>query len=103
MSNFQTQLKSGFLAGVKKGWRSFIWICKIIIPVSFLVTLFQWTGWLNQLDAMLNPLMNLINLPPEAALPIISGMLINLYAAIAVMTALHFTLEQMTLIAVARL
>ena len=100
MSNFQTQLKSGFFWGVKKGWCSFIWICKIIIPVSFLVTLLQWTGWLNQLDAILNPLMNLINLPPEAALPIISGMLINLYAGIAVMTALPFTLEQMTLIAV---
>lgn len=44
--------------------------------------------------------MRLINLPPEAALPIISGMVINLYAGIAAMTALPFTLEQMTLIAV---
>ncbi len=44
--------------------------------------------------------MKLINLPPEAALPIISGMLVNLYAAIAVMTALPFTLEQMTLVAI---
>ena len=100
MSDLQAQLKSGFFEGVKKGWRSFIWICQIIIPVSFLVTLLQWTGWLNHLDAILNPLMNLINLPPEAALPIISGMLINLYAGIAVMTALPFTPEQMTLIAV---
>jgi hypothetical protein len=99
MSSFRTQLKRGFLTGIKRGWRSFVWICKIIIPVSLLVTLLQWTGWLNQLDFLLNPLMNLINLPPQAALPIISGMLINLYAAIAVMTALPFTLEQMTLIA----
>jgi len=44
--------------------------------------------------------MKSINLPPEAALPIISGMLVNLYAAIAAMTALPFTLDQMTLIAV---
>ncbi len=100
MSSFRTQSKRNFLAGVKRGWNSFIWICKIIIPASFLVTLLQWAGWLNQLDSILNPLMNLINLPPEAALPIISGMLINLYAAIAVMTTLPFTLEQMTLIAV---
>ncbi len=100
MSSFRTQLKRLLLAGVKRGWSSFVWICKIIIPVSFLVTLLQWTGWLNQLDFLLNPLMRLINLPPEAALPIISGMLINLYAAIAVMTALPFTLEQMTSIAI---
>jgi len=44
--------------------------------------------------------MSLINLPSQAALPIISGMLVNIYVAIAVMTAMPFTIEQMTLIAV---
>ena len=100
MSNFQTQLKSGVWAGVKKGGRTFVWTCKIVIPVSFLVTLLQWTGWLNQLDFLLNPLMHLINLPPEAALPIITGMLINLYAVIAIITVIPFSVEQMTLIAI---
>ncbi len=100
MPDFRTQSKSLLLAGVKRGWSSFVWICTIVIPVSFLVTLLQWTGWLNQLDFLLNPLMSLINLPSEAALPIISGMLVNLYAAIAAMTVLPFTPEQMTLIAV---
>jgi len=100
MSSFRTQSKRGFLAGVKKGWSSFVWMCKIIIPLSFLVTLLQWTGWLNYLDFFLNPLTSLINLPPEAALPIITGMLVNFYAAIAIIAALPFTLEQMTLIAV---
>ncbi|MFC1985683.1 nucleoside recognition domain-containing protein [Chloroflexota bacterium] len=75
-------------------------MCKIVIPVSFLVTLLQWTGWLNQLDFLLNPLTSLINLPPEAALPIITGMLINLYVVIAIITVLPFTVEQMTLIAI---
>ncbi len=100
MFSFRTQSKRLFLAGVKRGWSSFVWICKIVIPVSFLVTLLQWTGWLSQLDFLLNPLMKLINLPPEAVLPIISGMFVNLYAAIAVMTALPFTHEQTTLIAI---
>ncbi|MFC1957367.1 nucleoside recognition domain-containing protein [Chloroflexota bacterium] len=100
MADFRTQSKRSFLAGVKRWWRSFTWISKIIIPVSFLVTLLQWAGWLDRLDFLLNPLMRLINLPPEAALPIISGMFISIYTAIAVMTALPFTQEQMTLIAV---
>jgi len=100
MYSFRSQSKRLFLTGVKRGFSSFFWICKIVIPVSFLVTLLQWTGWLSQLEFLLNPLMKSINLPPEAALPIISGMLVNLYTAIAVMTALPFTLEQMTLIAV---
>ena len=100
MSNFRTQLKSGVIAGVKSGGRTFVWMCKIVIPVSFLVTLLQWTGWLNQLDFLLNPLMSLINLPPEAAFPIITGMLINLYTVIAIITVIPFTVEQMTLIAI---
>lgn len=100
MGNFRTQIKTGFFAGVKKGWSTFVWLCQIIIPVSFLVTLLQWTGWLDQLDFLLNPLMNLINLPPEAALPIITGMLINIYAVIAIITVIPFTVEQMTLIAI---
>ncbi|MFC1940284.1 nucleoside recognition domain-containing protein [Chloroflexota bacterium] len=100
MYSFQTQLKIGVLAGAKKGWNSFIWMGKIVIPVSLLVTLLQWAGWLNQLDFLLNPLTNLINLPPEAALPIITGMLINNYAVIASVTVIPFTIEQITLIAV---
>ncbi len=75
-------------------------MCEIVIPVSFLVTLLQWTGWLNQLDFLLNPLTSFINLPPAAALPIITGMLTNLYAVIAIIAVLPFTMEQMTLIAI---
>ena len=88
------------MAGVKKGWGSFLWIVKIIIPVSFLVALLQWTGWLYHLDFLLKPLMSQLNLPPEAVIPIVSGLLINMYGAIAAMTAIPFTLEQMTLMAV---
>jgi hypothetical protein len=100
MTNSRTQLKTGFIAGLKTGWHSFIWMCEIIIPVSFLVTLLQWSGWLDKIHFILNPLMSFLNLPPEAALPIITGMLINIYAVIAAVTALPFTIAQMTLIAI---
>jgi len=100
MSSFRTQSKRGLSAGIKKGLSSFVWICKIIIPVSFLVALLQWTGWLHQIDFLLNPLTSLINLPAEAALPIITGMLVDIYAVIAIITVIPFTVEQMTLIAI---
>ncbi len=100
MLDLQAKLKGGFLTGIGKGWGSFSWICKIIIPVSFLVALLQWSGWLYRADFVLSPLMELLNLPSEAVLPIISGMLINIYAVIATMTVLSFTTGQMTLIAV---
>jgi len=100
MINFKVQLKNGIQAGVRVGWSSFIWICKITIPISFIVVLLQWTGWLSKADFILSPLMNFIHLPPEAVLVILSGMLINIYAVIAAITALPFTVEQMTLIAI---
>jgi len=99
MSEFRSQLKTGLRTGIKKGWNSFVWICKIIVPVSFLAALIQWTGWLSQLDFLLHPLMSLINLPAAAALPIIIAMTVSFYAAIAIMVVLPFTIEQITLIA----
>ena len=100
MSQFQIQLKHGFCAGVKKGRNSFVWVMKIIIPIAFLVTLLHWSGWLYRVDFLLKPLMGLINLPAEAALPIIIGMLSGIYGVIAAIAVLPFTVEQMTLIAI---
>jgi spore maturation protein SpmB len=100
MASSGSQLRSGFLAGVRRGWRSFVWILKIILPVSLLTAILHWTGWLDQISSVFNPLMSLLDLPPQAALPIISGMLTNLYVTIAAMTVIPFTAEQMTLIAV---
>jgi hypothetical protein len=100
MSDLRIQLKHDLFTGVKKGWHAFIWICQIVIPISLVVTLLQWTGWLNRLDFVMHPLMNALNLPPEAALPIITGMLINIYAGIAALSVIPFNAEQMTLIAI---
>jgi hypothetical protein len=99
MSDFRTRLRTGLLTGIKKGWSSFVWISKIIVPVSFVAALIQWSGWLSQLDFLLHPLMNLINLPAAAAWPIIVAMTVSFYGAIAIMVVLPFTIEQMTLIA----
>jgi len=100
MSPSRTQLRYGLRTGPRKGWDSFVWICKILIPTSFLVILIQWSGLLYQAVPLLNPLMRLINLPGEAALPIISGVLIGPYTTIAIVTIIPFSIEQITLIAI---
>jgi len=100
MSPSRTQLRYGLRTGSRKGWGSFVWICKILIPTSFLVILIQWSGLLYQAVPLLNPLMRLINLPGEAALPIISGVLTGPYTTIAIVTVIPFSLEQITLIAI---
>ena len=101
MSNSQSRLKIGLLAGVKKGWSSFIWVAKIIIPIALFITLIQWSGWLSYIDFLLRPIMGLIDLPGEAALPVIIGGLTgSIYSVAAVLAIIPFTIEQMTLIAV---
>lgn len=100
MSDFPKKLRDGALAGAKRGLKSFVWMAEIIIPVSLVVTLLGWIGWLDRMDFLLKPLMDLLNLPAEAALPILSGMLINIYAVIAILAVIPFSIEQMTLIAI---
>ena len=99
MSEFRRQLETGIRTGIKKGWSSFVWICRIIVPVSFVAALIQWSGWLSQIDLLLQPLMSVINLPAAAALPIIVATTVSFYAGIAIMVVLPFTIEQITLIA----
>jgi len=49
MPELRNKLKSGAITGIKRGWHSFIWMLKIFIPVSLVVTLLQWAGWLNEI------------------------------------------------------
>jgi spore maturation protein SpmB len=97
---FRTRLKEGTIAGLKKGWDGFVWMMKIIIPISLFTAILDWSGLLSHLDFLLKPLMGLLDLPPAAALPLIIGMLSNIYGGIGAMVPLPFSTAQMTLIAV---
>jgi spore maturation protein SpmB len=100
MNDHKTLWKSGLRTGLRKGWNGFLWIMKIVLPVSFLTALLAWSGWLHRLDFLLAPVMDLLSLPTIAALPLIIGMLANIYGAIAAMVVLPFTKAQMTLMAI---
>lgn len=93
-------IRTSFQRGFAKGWRGFLWMLKIILPISLLTFLLDYSGWLGQVDGLLEPLMKVIHLPAMAALPLIVGMLTGIYGAIAAMSVLPFTAEQMTLMAV---
>jgi len=84
---------------MKRGWSAFLWLMKIVIPMSFLTAVLAWTGWLGRLDFLLAPLMGFMGLPSMAALPIIIGGLTGIYGGIAAMAVLPFTVAEMTLLA----
>lgn len=100
MDNRRALWQTGLRTGLKKGWGGFLWIMKIVLPISFLTALLAWSGWLHRLDFLLAPAMELLSLPTIAALPLIIGMLANIYGAIAAMVVLPFTTAQMTLMAI---
>jgi hypothetical protein len=97
---YGTLLKQGTIAGLKKGWSGFVWMMKIIIPISLFTAILDWSGVMVHLDFLLKPLMGWLSLPPSAALPLIIGMLSSIYGGIAAMAVLPFSPAQMTLMAV---
>ena len=100
MTIYRALLIEGLKAGLRKGLSGFLWIMKILIPVSLFTALLAWTGWLSYLDFLLQPLMSLLSLPAMAALPLLIGMLTNIYGGIAAMAVLPFSHDQMTLMAI---
>lgn len=95
-----TLVKTGLTIGVKKGWHGFLWMMKIVLPVSLLTSLLDWSGWLHQVDFLIAPAMKYLSLPAAAALPLIIGMTANIYGGIAAMAVLPLTEGQMTLIGI---
>ncbi|MDM8524423.1 iron transporter [Desulfococcaceae bacterium HSG8] len=100
MISFYSKFKTGLIVGINKGWSGFVWMIKILVPISFFTVLLDYSGWINKIDFLLEPAMNLLSLPPVAALPIISGILTGIYGGIASMVMLPLSQDQMTLIAI---
>jgi len=95
-----SRLKTGILRGIGRGVHGFLWIAKILLPVSLAVALLDWTGWLYALDPVFRPVMGLLNLPPQAALPVLTALLSSFYAAFAMMLVIPFTTAQLILLAI---
>jgi Fe2+ transport system protein B len=100
MQNTNNKLRPSLTSGLAKGWNGFVWMLKILVPISLLTSLLAWSGWINRLDFILEPVMGVIGLPPMATLPLIAGLLTGPYGAIAAMALLPLTVDQMTLIAI---
>ena len=100
MKNTNSKLRFSLTSGLVKGWSGFVWMLKILVPISLLTSLLTWSGWINRLDFIFEPVMGVIGLPPMAALPLIAGLLTGIYGAIAAMAPLPLTVDQMTLLAI---
>lgn len=89
-------IKRGLINGFKTLWL----LSRILVPVYFLVTLIGMTPILGWISKLFSPLMFIFGLPGEAALVLVLGNVLNLYAAIGAMASIDFTIKQLTILAV---
>ncbi|MDW7661319.1 MAG: nucleoside recognition protein [Bacillota bacterium] len=89
-------IKRGLINGFKTLWI----LSRILVPVYFLVTLIGKTPVLGWISALFRPLMFIFGLPGEAAIVLVLGNVLNLYAAIGAMVSIDFTVKQLTILAV---
>ncbi|WP_082147033.1 nucleoside recognition domain-containing protein [Rubeoparvulum massiliense] len=88
--------RNGLKAGLQTAWQ----LGKIIFPITFIVSVLQYTpviGWIEQLFA---PVMGLVGLNGEAAIVLALGTLVNLYAAIGAILGLTLSIKQIFILAV---
>ena len=85
---------------IPKALKTSVWILKITIPISFLVSVLNYFGLLNALSDFLTPAFKLVGLRGEAAIAFVTGVFLNIYSVIAVLSQLTLTLREVTIIAV---
>lgn len=86
--------------GIKAGFHTTWLLGKIIFPVTFIVTILGYTPLLQKIMDFLSPIMKLFGLPGEAAVPLVLGNALNLYAGIGAILSLDLTVKEVFIIAV---
>lgn len=84
---------------VPKALKTAWWIIKMTVPISLAVTLLHHLGVLHVIAEYLNPVFRVMGLPGESALVFISSVLLNIYAAIAVIGTLALNMREITILA----
>jgi spore maturation protein SpmB len=87
--------------GIRAGLETFWSLAKAMIPAYALALVLQKLGVVTALAHVAQPVMSLVGLPGSAAVPLVLGYVLNVYAAVGAMTALHLTGQQITVLMLA--
>ncbi|PKR78012.1 hypothetical protein CEY16_08815 [Halalkalibacillus sediminis] len=92
-------MKATLKRGLQSGW-SVTWaLGKIIFPITLIVSILRHTPVLPMIIGWLEPLMRFIGLPGEAAVPLVIGNVLNLYAGIGAIVSFDFTVKEVFILA----
>jgi len=89
-------LNRGFQNGLSTTWT----LGKVIFPITLIVTILQFTPILPWIIDQLSPFMGWIGLSGEAAVPLVLGNLLSLYAGIAAIISFDFTIKEVFIMAI---
>ncbi len=75
-------------------------IIKLVIPIYILSDILYYYNLLSYISFIFEPITSILNLPKESAVAVISGVFLNLYAAIAFASPLNLSSYEWTILAV---
>lgn len=90
-------LRIGVVAGLHTFWD----LTKVMIPAYGITLALEQLGVIGRLANAARPLMEALGLPGDAAVPLVVGYVLNIYAAVGSMQALDLTARQVTVLAIA--
>lgn len=88
--------KRGMVNGLKTLWI----LSRVLIPVYLIVTVIRMTPLIDGIAVVFKPLMIWFGLPGEAAIVLVLGNVLNLYAALGAIASLTLSVKQITILAV---
>ena len=94
-------LRRDLRIGVKAGLQTFWELARVMIPAYGATLVLERLGVIQWLAQLARPLMALLGLPGDAAVPLVVGYVLNIYAAVGAMQALHLSAQQITVLAIA--
>ena len=100
-SSLVASLRGDLPRGIRSGLETFWSLAKAMIPAYALALVLQKLGVITALAHVAQPVMSLMGLPGSAAVPLALGYVLNVYAAVGAMTALHLSAQQITVLALA--
>ncbi|MFA4966020.1 MAG: nucleoside recognition domain-containing protein, partial [Thermoleophilia bacterium] len=95
------RLRRDLRLGVAAGLRTFWELTRVMVPAYGITLVLQYLGVIEWLARAARPLMELLGLPGDAAVPLVVGYVLNIYAAVGAMQALHLSAQQITVLALA--
>lgn len=90
----QTVIK-GLQTGCLTTWK----LGKVIFPITLIVTILQFTPVLPWIIRLISPIMGIFGLSGDAAIPLVIGNALNLYAGIGAILSLDLTVKEVFILA----